>query len=56
MRLVECETLDAFDLIDMYDSPKTFFYINPPPKHSKTVAYLSNGSVTCKEWPCLAMR
>jgi hypothetical protein len=32
MRLVVCETLDAFDLIDLYDSPRTFFYLSPPPK------------------------
>ncbi|MGA2256073.1 MAG: hypothetical protein ABSG53_15610 [Thermoguttaceae bacterium] len=30
MRLVICETRDAFTLIDKYDSPRTFFYLNPP--------------------------
>jgi DNA adenine methylase len=30
MRLVECENYDAFDLIDLYDGPHTFFFLDPP--------------------------
>jgi DNA adenine methylase len=30
MRWVEIEHWDAFDLIDKYDAPKTFFFLDPP--------------------------
>ena len=30
MRLVECENRDAIELIDMYDSPDTFMFLDPP--------------------------
>ena len=30
MRTVEVEDYDVIDLIDLYDSPKTFFYFDPP--------------------------
>jgi len=30
MRLVEVENVDAFDLLDRYDAPDTFFFLDPP--------------------------
>ena len=30
MQCVECENRDAFDLIEIYDSPDTFFFFDPP--------------------------
>jgi DNA adenine methylase len=39
-KITHCENLDYTDLISMYDSPKTFFYIDPP--YWKTENYYSN--------------